>query len=57
MIFVQEFLTSGDLADIEATFTVLRDGMQACQGDIPQEWPGKTEPMAIPASATTATAI
>ena len=31
-------------------FTALRDGMQACQGDIPagEEGPGKTEPMTIP---------
>lgn len=50
MILVQEYLTSGDPAEIEATFTALRDGMQACQGDIPagDEGPGTTEPMAIP---------
>jgi len=50
MIFVQEFLQSGDPAEIEATFTALRDGMQACQGDIPagEEGPGKSEPMTIP---------
>ena len=50
MIFVQEFLRSGDPADIEATFTALRDGMQACQGEIPagDEGPGKSEPMIIP---------
>ena len=50
MIFVQEFLTSGDPAEIEATFTALRDGMRACQGEIPagDEGPGMTEPMAIP---------
>lgn len=50
MIFVQEYLTSGDLAEIQATFTALRDGMQACQGKIPagEEGPGMTEPMAIP---------
>ena len=50
MIFVQEFLTSGVPAEIEATFTALRDGMRACQGEIPagDEGPGMTEPMAIP---------
>jgi hypothetical protein len=50
MIFVQEFLASGDAAAIEATFTALRDGMRACQGAIPagEEGPGMTEPMAIP---------
>jgi hypothetical protein len=51
MIFVQEFLRSGDPAEIESTFTALRDGMQACQGDIPagDEGPGMTEPMTLPA--------
>jgi hypothetical protein len=51
MIFVQEFLRSGDPAEIEATFTALREGMQACQGDMPagEEGPGTTEPMTIPA--------
>jgi hypothetical protein len=50
MIFVQEFLRSGDPAEIEATFTALRDGLQACQGEIPagDEGPGTTEPMTIP---------
>ena len=50
MIAVQEFLRSGDPAEIETTFNLLRDGMQACQGKIPAgaEGPGKTEPMTIP---------
>jgi hypothetical protein len=50
MIFVQEFLRSGDPAEIETTFNALRDGLQACQGKIPagEEGPGKTEPMSIP---------
>lgn len=50
MIFVQEFLRSGDPAEIETTFNALRDGLRACQGKIPagQEGPGKTEPMTIP---------
>ena len=50
MIFVQEYLRSGDPAEIEATFTALRDGMQACQGEIPagDEGPGMTDPMLIP---------
>ncbi len=50
MIFVQEFLGSGDPAQVEATFTALRDGLQACQGEMPagDEGPGKTEPMTIP---------
>lgn len=50
MIFVQEFLMSGDPAEIGTTFKALRDGMQACQGKIPagEEGPGKAEPMTIP---------
>jgi hypothetical protein len=50
MIFVQEFLRSGDPAEIEKTFNALRDGLQACQGKIPagEEGPGNTEPMSIP---------
>jgi hypothetical protein len=50
MIFVQEFLMSGDPAEVEKTFNALRDGMRACQGKIPagEEGPGKAEPMAIP---------
>jgi hypothetical protein len=50
MIFVQEYLLSGDPAEIEATFNALRDGMEACQGEIPagDEGPGRTEPMVIP---------
>lgn len=50
MIFVQEFLLSGDPADVEATFNALRDGMRACLGAIPagEEGPGTAEPMTIP---------
>jgi hypothetical protein len=50
MIFVQEYLRSGDPAEIEATFNALRAGMQACQGAIPagEEGPGTTDPMVIP---------
>jgi hypothetical protein len=49
LIFVQEFLLSGDPAEIESTFNALRDGMRACQGKIPagEEGPGKSEPVAI----------
>lgn len=35
MIFVQEFLTAGDPADIESMFNALRDGMRACEGPLP----------------------
>jgi hypothetical protein len=50
MIFVQEYLMSGDPAEVEKTFNALRDGMRACQGKIPagEEGPGKAEPMTIP---------
>jgi hypothetical protein len=50
MIFVQQFLMSGDPAEVETTFNALRDGMRACQGKIPagEEGPGKAEPMTIP---------
>jgi hypothetical protein len=50
MIFVQQFLMSGDPAEVEKTFNALRDGMRACQGKIPagEEGPGKAEPMTIP---------
>ena len=50
MIFVQEFLMSGDPAGVETTFNALREGMQACQGQFPagEEGPGKAEPMTIP---------
>ena len=50
MIFVQEFLLSGDPGEVETTFNALRDGMRACQGKFPagEEGPGKTEPMTIP---------
>lgn len=50
MIFVQEFLMSGDPAEVETTFNALRDGMQACRGKIPagEEGPGKAESMSVP---------
>lgn len=50
MVFVQEFLTSGRPDDVETTFGLLRDGMQACLGDIPagEEGPGNAEAMALP---------
>lgn len=50
MIFVQQFLMSGHPAEVEKTFSAVRDGMRACQGKIPagEEGPGKTEPMTIP---------
>lgn len=50
LIFVQEFLTSAEPAQIETTFKLLRDGMQACLGDLPagEEGPGTAEAMAVP---------
>jgi hypothetical protein len=51
LIFVQEFLMSGDPAEVETTFNALRAGIRACHGKIPagDEGPGKSEPMTIPA--------
>jgi hypothetical protein len=50
MVWVTEFLTSGDPAEIEATFGLLREGMQACLGDFPadEEGPSTAEQMMIP---------
>lgn len=50
LIFVQEFLLSGDPSEVETTFNALRDGLRACQGAIPagEEGPGTVEPMTIP---------
>lgn len=51
LIFVQEYLMSGDPAEVQATFEALRDGMRACLGRIPagEEGPGRAAPMTIPA--------
>ncbi|MBK9178409.1 MAG: hypothetical protein IPM45_02345 [Acidimicrobiales bacterium] len=51
MVFVQEFLTSGDPEEIEDTFGLIREGMQACLGDFPAaggEGPGTAEEMTVP---------
>jgi len=50
MIFVQEFLLADEPSLVESTFTALRDGSQACLGEIPagEEGPGKTEQMTLP---------
>jgi hypothetical protein len=50
MAFVQELLNSGAPDEIETTFDLIRDGMQACLGDFAadQEGPGSSETMAIP---------
>ena len=50
MIFVQEFLMSGEPDDVEATFELVRDGMEACLGEIPadEEGPGLAEEMELP---------
>ena len=52
MIFAQEFLLSGDPAEIEATFTAWREGALACMGEQPVTEDGETilsEELAIPA--------
>lgn len=50
MAFVQEYLTSGDPVELQATFELLRDGAAACYGDIPagEEGPGTAGPLTIP---------
>lgn len=50
MVFVQQFLTSSEPAEVETTFNALRDGMRACLGRIPagEEGPGRAEPMTVP---------
>jgi hypothetical protein len=50
LVGVQEFLDSGDPDQIEATFGLLREGMQACLGDFPadEEGPATAEEMTIP---------
>lgn len=50
MIFVQEFLTSAEPGEVEATFDLLREGMEACLGDLPagEEGPGTAEEMTVP---------
>jgi hypothetical protein len=52
MIFAQEFLLAGDPAEIEATFALVREGMQACLGDQPIDEGGEvmlSEPLDLPA--------
>lgn len=50
MVSVQEFLISGEPDELAATFTTLRDGAEACLGEIPagEEGPGFAEEMVLP---------
>lgn len=50
MVSVQQYLMAADPAEIEATFDLLRDGMEACLGDIAvgEEGPGTAVEMALP---------
>jgi hypothetical protein len=50
LIFVQELVTVATPVEIEATFDVLRGGMDACLGDVPagEEGSGVAAPMALP---------
>ncbi len=50
IVFVQEFLTSGDIDDITVTFDQIRVGMDACLGDFPadEEGPGTAATMGAP---------
>jgi hypothetical protein len=50
MVFVQQFLTSGDHDQLATTFELLRSGSEACLGPIAagEEGPGQAEAMPIP---------
>jgi hypothetical protein len=50
MVFVQQFLTSGEPDELESTFELLRSGSEACFGPIAagEEGPGQAEAMAMP---------
>jgi hypothetical protein len=51
MVFVQQFLTSGDPDELAATFELVRSGSEACLGPIAagEEGPGQAETMPVPA--------
>jgi len=50
MVFVQQFLTSGDADELESTFELLRSGSESCFGPIAagEEGPGQAEAMPVP---------
>jgi hypothetical protein len=50
MVFVQQFLTSGDADELATTIELLRSGSEACFGPIAatEEGPGQAEAMPIP---------
>lgn len=50
MVFVQEFLLAGEVADVEESFGLLRDGMRACLGEVDtgEEGPGTATEMSTP---------
>ncbi len=50
IVFAQEFLLSGETDEVEATFGLLRDGLESCLGDVPasEEGPGTAETMIVP---------
>ena len=50
MVFVQQFLTSGDADELATTFELLRSGSEACLGPIAanEEGPGQAEAMPVP---------
>jgi hypothetical protein len=50
MVSVQEFLTAGEPDEIENLFELLRDGTEACLGEIPagEEGPGVSEEIELP---------
>lgn len=50
MVFLQEFLTSDEADEVNATFEMISDGMQACLGDVPvdEEGPASAGEMTLP---------
>jgi hypothetical protein len=51
LVFVQQFLTSGDADELATTFGLLRSGSEACFGPLAstEEGPGQAEAMPVPA--------
>jgi hypothetical protein len=50
MVFLQELLTTDPVSGVRTTFELLKQGYEACLGDIPsdEEGPGRAEPMPSP---------
>jgi hypothetical protein len=50
LIFLQEFLYTGDRKEMENTYSSIRQGLTDCLGDLPagEEGPGRAEEMDVP---------